>query len=69
MDFICCKKGWLKMLLQPLINFYHNLTSGNPVVYVILFVVFISIIVGYKSAMGDIIRERYWRNKKWLRQQ
>ena len=51
-------------LLQPLVNFYNNLTSGNPVVYVILFVVFISIIVGYKSAMGDNIRERYWRNKK-----
>lgn len=51
-------------LLQPLVNFYNNLTSGNPVVYIILFVVFISIIVGYKSGMGDIMRERYWRNKK-----
>ncbi len=47
-----------------LVNFYNNITSGNPVVYIILGVVILSVVLGYKLAMSDIKREYFWRNKK-----
>lgn len=50
--------------MQFLLNFYNNITSGEPVVYIIISVVIISAILGYKLAMNDIRKERFWRNKK-----
>jgi len=47
-----------------LVNFYNNITSGNPVVYIIIGVVIISVILGYKLAKSDIKREYYRGNKK-----
>ena len=59
----------MEFLFQPFINFYNNITSGEPVVYIILLVVAVSVIVvsviaGYKLGVSQIIAEKYWRNKK-----
>ncbi len=54
----------MDILLQPFINFYNNITSGQPIVYIILFVVIISVIVGYKLGVRQINIDKYWRNKK-----
>ena len=45
-------------------NFWNNITSGSPIVYIILAIVVISAILGYNSAMGDIRKELFWRKKK-----
>ena len=54
----------MEVIFQPFINFYNNLISGDPIVYIILFVVLVSLIVAYKDGIRQINVDRYWRNKK-----